>query len=300
MINVTMISSLNSYTQNMKMQMKWRQRQSSGNYKAGDPVNKASSSESLRDESSADATSLLKTLDTSNVSRAQIDAKMRSGKRLSAAEMEYLKENDPQTYQKAREIQMEREAYERELKQCRTKEEVQRVKLSHAAASMASVKNIETNPNIPEGAKLGLMMQELAKTKALSDTEREFVESGGYQALPSEEERRKAEKDLKEAEEAEKGIKDKTDDTPKEVTDTQNQEAVDNAVREEAALDKKAPSDAEVKAAKQVISGKDITRMEAEVTPEARKVRRARAQAAYAKTAWMGNSSGSTLDVKAE
>ena len=144
------------------------------------------------------------------------------------------------------------------------------------------------------------MMQELAKTKALSDTEREFVESGGYQALPSEEERRKAEKDLKEAEEAEKGIKDKTDDTPKEVTDTQNQEAVDNAVREEAALDKKAPSDAEVKAAKQVISGKDITRMEAEVTPEARKVRRARAQAAYAKTAWMGNSSGSTLDVKAE
>ncbi|MDE6960323.1 MAG: hypothetical protein K2P27_05620, partial [Lachnospiraceae bacterium] len=115
----------------------------------------------------------------------------------------------PQTYQKAREIQMEREAYERELKQCRTKEEVQRVKLSHAAASMASVKNIETNPNIPEGAKLGLMMQELAKTKALSDTEREFVESGGYQALPSEEERRKAEKDLKEAEEAEKGIKTK-------------------------------------------------------------------------------------------
>ncbi|MDE6960324.1 MAG: hypothetical protein K2P27_05625 [Lachnospiraceae bacterium] len=84
------------------------------------------------------------------------------------------------------------------------------------------------------------------------------------------------------------------------MTDTQNQEAVDNAVREEAALDKKAPSDAEVKAAKQVISGKDITRMEAEVTPEARKVRRARAQAAYAKTAWMGNSSGSTLDVKAE
>ncbi len=31
-MNVMMMSSLNTYTKNMKMQMKWKERQSSGNY----------------------------------------------------------------------------------------------------------------------------------------------------------------------------------------------------------------------------------------------------------------------------
>lgn len=296
MINVTMMTSMNTFTKNMKMQMKWQQRRTSGNYTAGDPDAKTSS-ESLRTDRPADAADLLKTLNTSSVSREQIDAKMRSGKRLSAAEMNYLKENDPQTYQKARAIEMEREAYERELKQCKTKEEVQRVKLSHAAASMASVKNIETDPHIPEGAKLGLMMQELARTKALSDAEQEFVKSGDYQALPSEEERRRAEKDLKDAEEAEKGIEDRTDDTPKETTDAVNEQAAGESVEKEADLKDKVPSEAEIKAAKEVISGKKTSRMEAEVTPEARKVRRAKAQAAYAQGSFTGTFS-SSIDIK--
>ncbi len=298
MINMTMMTSMNTYTRNMKMQMKWQQRKTSGNYAGGDPDKKISS-ESLRTDRPTDASDLLKTLNTSSVSREQIDAKMRSGKRLSAAEMEYLKENDPQTYQKAKAIEMEREAYERELKQCKTKEEVQRVKLSHAAASMASVKNIETDPHIPEGAKLGLMMQELAKTNALSDVEQQFVKSGDYQALPSEEERRRAEKDLKEAEEAEKGIEDRTDDTPEEATDAVNEKAAKEAVEEKSSLEEKTPSKAEIKAAKEAVSGRKISRMEAEVTPEARKVRRAKAQAAYAQSSFTGSSS-STIDVKAE
>ena len=290
-MDVTMISSLNNYTRNMKMQMKWKQRQSSGDYLSKSDSKNNSTVERLLKEQQEKAADLMKQ-NTSSVSRQQIDVKMRSGKRLSAAEMEYLKENDPQTYQKAKQIEMEREAYERDLKQCTTKEEVQRVKFSHAAAAMATVKEADTNPNIPKGEKLAIIMQELAKTNALGDAEREFIQSGGYRSLPSENERLKAEKDLKKAEEAEKDIDNKTNDTPEEVTDSLNAEAAGKEVEEKAGLEEKTPTEAEVKAAKESISGKKTTRMEAEVTPEARKVRRAKAQAAYAKSSYTGSPSG--------
>lgn len=297
-MNVTMIGSLSAYTKTMKMQMKWKERQTSGDYTSKKSASgQTSAAEKLLREQQEQAAELMEQ-NTSSVSRQQIDAKMRSGKRLSAAEMEYLKEHDPQTYQKAKQIEMEREAYERELKRCRTKEEVQRVKLSHAAASMATVKDVDTNPNIPEGQKLALITQELAKTNALGETEREFIKSGAYRALPSENERLKAEKELKKAEEAEKNIDDKTTDTPEEVNDTINEAAAEDAVREKADRRDTKPAEAEIKAAKEVIAGKKTTRMEAEVSPEARKVRRAKAQAAYAKCAYTGAASGSvTVDM---
>lgn len=302
-MNVTMIGSLNTYTRNMKMQMKWKQRQTSGDYVSKGYADKSRSEqdsgvERLLREQQEEAADLLKQ-NTSSVSRQQIDAKMRSGKKLTSAEMEYLKENDPQTYQKARQIEMEREAYERELKQCRTKEEVQRVKFAHVAASMATVKEVDTNPNIPKGQKLGLIMQELAKTNALSEVERAFVRSGDYKSLPSENEETRAEKDLKKAEEAEKGIDDKTNDTPEEISDSFNEEAAGEAVEERAEQNDTAPSEAEIKAAKETIAGKKMTRMEAEVTPEARKVRRAKAQAAYAQNSFTSGASVSA-DVNIE
>lgn len=295
-MNVNMISSLNTYTKNMKMQMKWRERQSSGNYTSkGTSFGKGSTS-SAKEVSSAEE--LLKEQGAlpgmpektdSNI-KSRIQTKMMSGKRLTSEEMDYLKENDPQTYQKAKAIEMEREAYERELKQCKTKEEVQRLKLSHAASCMASVRNIEGDSSIPKGAKLGLMMQELQRANALGDTERAFMQSGSYKSLPTEAERKEAEEELAKAEKAERGIDDRTDDTPKEVTDSRNEDAVSASAEETAETEEREVPETELKAAKEVISGRKKSRMEAEVTPEARKVRRAKAQAAYAQTSFTGSS----------
>lgn len=280
-MNMMMMTSLNTYTKNMKMQMKWKQKQSSGNYT--NHANSLNSKETTSKEQPKSAEeAMLESLQTDSDTSMmqQIRTKMAAGKRLSSKEMDYLKENDPQTYQKAKEIEMEREAYERELKQCKTKEEVQRVKLSHAAAAMASVKEIESNPNIPKGEKLALMMQELAKSNALGESERAFAMSKDYKSLPTEAERKKAEEDLEEAKKAEMGIDDKTDDSVEEVTDSRNRDAVTDSLEE----DVQPPTEAEVEAAKKVIAGKEMSRLEAEVTPEARKVRRAKAQAAYAQS----------------
>ncbi len=300
-MNIAMMCSMNTCTQTMKLQMKWQQRKSSGDYLT---KGYSGTKESQKDQELQDPQSrLLESIkpDESASMRQQISTKMMAGKRLSSAEMEYLKENDPQTYQKARTIEMEREAYERRLKQCRTKEEVQRVKFSQAASSLATVKNVESNPSIPKGQKLALIMQELHKFNAMSDTDRAYMQSKDYQSLPTEAEKRKAEEELEKAEKAEMGIEDRTDDSAEETADSTNKEAVEEAKTESRAPEESAPTETELKAAKRAVAGQEKTRMEAEVTPEARKVRRAKAQAAYAQSSCTGISAGSpsiSIDIK--
>ena len=192
-MSIMMVTSLNTYTKNMEMKMKWQKKQVEKDYTAHETTSADSAvQKQLEDirESQKDGSAQM---------AAQIDLKMMSGKRLSAQEMEYLKEHDPETYKKAKAIEMEREAYERELKNCKTKEEVQRVKAAHAAAGLDQVNNIKNNPNIPSGKKLALIKQELAKSTALEDSMRSFVKSGDYKKLPTEAERQKAEKEMEEA-----------------------------------------------------------------------------------------------------
>lgn len=300
-MNIAMMCSMNTCTQTMKLQMKWQQRKSSGDYLT---KGYSGTKESQKDQELQDPQSrLLESMkpDESASMRQQISTKMMAGKRLSSAEMEYLKENDPQTYQKARTIEMEREAYERRLKQCKTKEEVQRVKFSQAASSLATVKNVESNPSIPKGQKLALIMQELHKFNAMSDTDRAYMQSRDYQSLPTEAEKRKAEEELEKAEKAEMGIEDRTDDSAEETADSTNKEAVEEAKTESRAPEESAPTETELKAAKRAVAGQEKTRMEAEVTPEARKVRRAKAQAAYAQSSCTGISADSpsiSIDIK--
>ena len=292
-MNIAMMCSMNTYTQTMKMQMKWQQKKASGNYTA-----RSDSAAKETTEKKDIQTRLLEDMQNNSSAnmKQQISTKMMAGKRLSSAEMEYLKENDPQTYQKARAIEMEREAYERRLKQCRTKEEVQRVKFSQAAASLATVKEVESNPSIPKGKKLELMMQELQKTNTMSDTDRAYMQSREYKSLPTEAEKRKAEEELEKAKKNEMGIEDRTDDSAEETSDSTNEKAVEEALTDSRNPDDPAPSDAELKAAKKTITSQEKTRLQAEVTPEARKVRRAKAQAAYA-AASFGGTAPAAVDI---
>ncbi len=306
-MNVMMISSLNTYTSNMKMQMKWKEKQASGNYASG-----AKSVEERMKDSAAGGAKAQK--GASSRMMQTIQSKMMGGKKLSAEEMAYLKEHAPETYQKARAIEMEREAYERELKQCRTKEEVQRVKMAHAASAMASVKEIESNPNIPKGKKLELMMQELQRNQALGDTERKYVESGEYKRLPTEAERLKAEKEMEKAKKAEMGIEDPMDDTAEEAAEKAVEEAAKETedTGEKTGVERRETADGaepssgkdvgvspEIERAEIIFARREMSRIEAEVTPEARKVRRAKAQAAYAKSSYSGGQIVN-VDVKVE
>ncbi len=301
-MNIMMVTSINAYTKGMEMKMKWQKKQSSGDYR-GDGKTSLDSAAQKQLEDIRESQR-----DGSKQMAAQIELKMMSGKRLSSQEMDYLKEHDPETYKKAKAIEMEREAYERELKSCKTKEDVQRVKAAHAAAALDRVNDIKNNPNIPSGKKLELIKQEHCKASSLDDAMGHFTKSGEYKKLPTEAERQKAEKEMEEAKKAELGLDDESkenvskdsqesektdlsDSQPDTKSDAADFAAGGYACRQEDSI-KKELLDAEAREARESIANRTKTRAQAEVTPEARKVRQAKAKAAY--------SSGQPHMVKAE
>ncbi len=277
-VNFFTVQSLNAYTRNMEMQMKWQKKQDTSDFTAdgsmrldNDPTRRQA--EEIRKSREDGSDQLAK----------QIDLKLNSGQKLTAEEMDYLRKHDPQAYQKVKSIEAEQKNYENELKKCKTKEEVERVKMAHTATSLSAVNSIMNNPVIPEEKKFELVMQEHRKNQALQTTAQEFVESGEYAKLPTEAERLKAEKDLQEAKEKELGIEE-----PSEKAEQEDGSAgKTDADREGLAQDGQVFAEKAVKAAetekdvRMLSREREMTRMEAETTPEALKVKRAKARAAY-------------------
>ena len=274
-MNFFMMQSLGTYTKNMEMQMKWQQKKAKNDFTAD-------GSTKLKDPTAQQAEEIRRAqADGSSKLSAQIRTKLATGKKLTQEEMDYLQKNDPQTYQKAKAIEDEQKSYEEELKRCKTKEDVQRVKMNRTAASLSVVNNVKNNPAIPEGAKLGIMWQELMKNRALEETISKFVESGRYAQLPTEAEKMEAEKTLKEAQSAELGIEDSTENTEKADTDENktNTDSIKDNISD--AETKEASVHESVQKNRAVLQEHKITLAEAETTPEALKVKRAKVQAAY-------------------
>lgn len=124
-MNFFTVQSINAYTRNMEMQLKWQQKKDNNDFTADgstkliDPI--ARQAEEIR-RSQADGSAKL---------ASQIRSKLANGQKLTKEEMDYLEKNDPQTYQKVKSIEAEQKNYEKELKRCKTKEEVQRVRMNH-------------------------------------------------------------------------------------------------------------------------------------------------------------------------
>ena len=279
-MNFFTVQSLNVYTRNMEMQMKWQKKQDSSDFTADGSMKLDNDltrrqAEEIR-QSRADGSDQLS---------KQIDLKLNSGQKLTAEEMDYLRKHDPQTYQRVKSIESEQKNYEKELKKCKTKEEVERVKMAHTATSLSAVNSIMNNPVIPEEKKFELVMHEHRKNQALQTTTQEFVESGEYEKLPTEAERLKAEKDLKEAKEKELGIKEPTEKTDREDEAVEEADGI-SAEKTEAkggsvSGEDMARAAAAEKDIRKLSQEREMTRMEAETTPEALKVKRAKARAAY-------------------
>lgn len=132
---------------------------------------------------------------------SDIRTKVQNGASLSNEERAYLKSKDPILYGRIAAADAEKKAFERELKRCRTKEEVQRLRMSHTASSLSAINTIKNNPNIPTAQKLALAQAELYKTRELDKVMVKFVKSGEYADLPTENEKALAEKRVKQAEE---------------------------------------------------------------------------------------------------
>lgn len=143
---------------------------------------------------------------------ANIDAKLAAGEELTPEEIEYLRQNNPQALKDYEDTQKERESYKRALRNCRTKEEVERLKYTKMGQFMAEAKKISSNACIPKGKKVALLKRILQQATAVEDEHKEFLKTSRYAGLPTEEEAREAEKAEKEQQKAESTGADETED----------------------------------------------------------------------------------------
>lgn len=109
----------------------------------------------------------------------RISAKLALGKKLTASELEYLHLHDPMLYIKAIKIELSRKIMREQIKNSKTKEEVQRVVSSH----MSGVRG--TNEDVQ------------MEQAAITDESTKAMKSKRYNELPTTEEKRREEKEEK-------------------------------------------------------------------------------------------------------
>ncbi len=165
-----------------------------------------------------------------------INNKIAVDQELTPEEMRYLQNKNPSLYQKVKNIENEKKQYEKDLKKCKTKEDVQRLKMNKVSSALSAIKSAENDPNLPESAKLAVAQGELRRMNALNKISAKFIESGEYDRLPAEQEVLEVENQLKEAEQAEEEKVldvsetenvENTDDTSE--TENENKELTENA-----------------------------------------------------------------------
>ena len=210
-----MTGSINNHLKNIKMKSEWCQR---GLDKSR--MNKSTPSWLRTKESDRQKEKTIGGIampEPRNYTLESIQNKVKSGKKLTAEEKEYLSKNDPKTLESANKAEAERANFEKDLKRCHTKEDVQRLRMQYANASISRLKAVENNPNIPLNKKLEIALEENGKTMAIQEAVKAHIISGKYAKLPTNSELREVEKEEKENMEPIVNENEKLDEDKKEI-----------------------------------------------------------------------------------
>ena len=298
------ISSVQSYVKTLDSKYQAEKQQEEGPAVSTDPVKKQSKLDEWIKQRQDEMKSAIETMkrmeESTDHKLAGIQSKVYSGTTLSRAEREYLKTKNPVLYARLAAADLEKKVYERELKRCRTKEEVQRLKLSHTASSLSAVNAGQHSAGTSSEQKMALAQGELYKLKGMQDATNRFVRSGAYHSLPTEREKAIAEKRVEQAQERRRremsqGLLDEIykNRAPKTGDIKQSAEAADDAWNEQ--LGASAEDYLPTEATKGHIDPKVLTDIkpdetveQAENSREMLKYKRAKARRAYKDSAAAG------------
>ena len=260
------IGSVTSYMKSMELETKFKKKKAEGDL--GSQSRKKTELEIKNEQFKAEYMHRQEENEDDDKMLTDINNKIAVDQELTPEELRYLQNKNPSLYQKVKNIENEKKQYEKDLKNCKTKEEVERLKMNKVSSALSAIKSAESDPNLPESAKLAVAQGELRRMNALNKILAKFVERGEYDKLPAEQEVLEVEKQLKEAEQAEKEKvfdvsetenAEKSGDTSE--TESENKEFTENASEN--------------------ISEDKPTKAEIELSPEAQKIKRSKAKKAY-------------------
>lgn len=115
-----------------------------------------------------------------------IYAKMQSGQELSPAEEDKLRQHDPKAYMEYKADRMEQETYEKRLRNCKTKEEAEKLHINRINGKLSELKSIINNANIPKDEKLKEAQRILGETTRTAEIFHAFAKSEEFKELPTE------------------------------------------------------------------------------------------------------------------
>lgn len=300
-MSFSIIGNMNTYLKSMQMKSVWDLKKKSGNYDAKG----ATDIQQMLDQIAG------KTEDGSrqqDEKLSEILQKVYAGKKLSSDEMEYLRDKAPLVYKELVAIEEEQKAYERELRRCETKEEVERLRMNKINSSLMTVNAVGSNPNIPKEKKMEIIAQEKRRVDAIVESTEKFVKSGEYAKLPTEAEAAAARKEQMEElyrkpDQEEEAGKDEhgTENIPEKQQNAGGAEAENFG--EPTVQDMENGQGSKVRGSEVERSSEEQKDPEINMeTEEERKVRRAKAKAAYAALEPDGDSQKAlihSLDIKA-
>lgn len=274
-----LMTSLNNIRRNGDLERKWEKRKQEGFSTEGlterqkDNVNFINAYKEQQENNPEDK------------EMQRITNKIYAGGDLTEQEMQYLQKKNPVLYQKMRAMEAEAKQYEEDLKRCKTKDEAQRIKMNKINASVASIRSVESNPNISDADKLAFAQAEQAKMREIEKITVKFIESGAYAALPTDAEKFQTEKELEEAKREEmQNTEQKTEVSEEQKIEKQKAETdgVKTATTEEIA---EAVKKLVGKNEKQEFKIGDNKRNETEIelSDEFRKIKNSKAKKAYIK-----------------
>ena len=279
----SLMTSLNNIRRNGDLERKWEKRKQEG-----------FSTEGLT-ERQKDNVTFMQTYKEQQENNPEdkelqrITNKIYAGGDLTEKEMQYLQKKNPILYQKMRAVEAETKQYEEDLNRCKTKDEAQRIKMNKINASVASIRSVESNPNISDADKLAFAQAEQAKMREIEKITTKFIESGTYAALPTDAEKFQTEKELAEAKREEMlGAENKE----QEVEDAEEAEVSESVVSGQSSV-KTATNDELSEAVENLVGKKEKqdfkigdnkrNQTEIELSDEFRKIKNAKAKKAYIK-----------------
>ena len=260
------IGSVTSYMKSMELETKFKKKKAEGDL--GSQSRKKTELEIKNEQFKAEYMRRQEENEDDDKMLTDINNKIAVDQELTPEELRYLQNKNPSLYQKVKNIENEKKQYEKDLKNCKSKEEVERLKMNKVSSALSAIKSAESDPNLPESAKLAVAQGELRRMNALNKILAKFVERGEYDKLPAEQEVLEVEKQLKEAEQAE-------EEKVFDVAETENAEKAGDTSETESENKEFTEN------ASENISEDKPTKAEIELSPEAQKIKRSKAKKAY-------------------
>lgn len=187
-MDFTKIGLITGYAKNIKLKNDWNKKKKENDFQS---QSKKTELERKNDIFKADYKRMQEN-NNNDKALQSIHSKVSVGADLTYSEMRYLQQKDPALYQKLKSREIELKNYERDLKRCKTKEEVERLQMSKLSEALIRIK-----------ANKGNAQEEMKKLEEFKKIDAKFAKSGDFTELPTENEVNQAQKQESELKKAE-------------------------------------------------------------------------------------------------